>query len=71
MSLKTDCQLAIYSYAPQIRQTNAALDGEHQDYVTLVISSLRFRYEELKIEGATEWSIDDFLREILDAEKPY
>ena len=71
MSLKSECEVAIYSYAPQMRQTNAALLGEFKEYVEFVLSSLRAHYHVLKEEGETEWSIPDDLKAKLDADKPY
>lgn len=71
MSLKSECEAAIYSYAPQMRQTNAALLGEFKEYVEFVVSSLRTHYHVLKEEGETEWSILDDLKAQLDADKPY
>ena len=71
MDIKAECEAAIYSYAPQMRQTNAALFGDHKEYVELVVSSLRAHYHVLKVEGETEWSIPDDLKAKLDADKPY
>ena len=71
MSLSTDCENAILEYAPLIRQTTAALLGEHAGYVGHVLIMLRERYHELKEAGETTWSIPDALREQLDADKPY
>lgn len=71
MSMKLDCEAAIYSYASQQRQTNAALFGEHLDYVLFAVSGLKAHYHVLKEEGETEWSIPDDLKAQLDADKPY
>jgi hypothetical protein len=71
MSLKLECEAAIYSYAPQSRQINSVLFGEYKEYVELVIESLRINYHALKEEGETGWSIPEDLKAQLDADKPY
>lgn len=71
MDIKAECEAAIYSYAPQMRQTNAALLGDYEEYVEFVVSSLRAHYHVLKEAGETEWSIPDDLKAQLDADKPY
>ena len=71
MSMKLDCESAIYNYAPQIRQTNAALLGEHSDYVGIVLLLLRDHYHALKEAGETEWSIPDYMVTTLEEMKPY
>ena len=71
MSMKEDCKAAIYNYAPQIRQTNAAFLGEHSDYVGIVLTSLRDHYHVLKETGETEWSIPDYMITMLEEMKPY
>jgi hypothetical protein len=71
MSMKSDCEAAIYNYAPQIRQTNAALLGEHSDYVGIVLLLLRDHYHALKEAGETEWSIPDYMFTTLEEMKPY
>lgn len=71
MSMKEDCQQAIYSYAPAIKQNNASLLGEHSGYVQAVLCTLRDHYHVLKEAGETEWSIPDDLKAALDEDKPY
>jgi len=71
MSMKEDCQQAIYGYAPQMRQTNALLLGDFREYVEEAVSSLKAHYHVLKEAGDTEWFIPDDLKERLDADKPY
>lgn len=50
------CENAILEFAPIIRQLNAAMEGEHKDYVTIVIKIHRDHYRRLVESGATEWS---------------
>ena len=71
MNIKQDCESAIYSYAPQMRQTNAVLLGDHRQYVEFAVSSLKNHYHVLKVEGETTWSIPEDLKAKLDADKPY
>lgn len=71
MSLKSECEAAIYSYAPQSRQTNAVMFGEHKEYIESTIMHLRMHYHVLKVSGETEWSIPDDLKAQLDKDKPY
>lgn len=71
MSLKTDCQDAIYSYAPQQRQTNAALLGEHKEYVSVVLTLLRDHYHALVDAGETNWTVPEQITQTLNEMKPY
>jgi len=71
MSLSSDCEASIFSFAPQIRQNNAAISGEHSDYVGIVLILLRENYQKLKSDGETEWSIPANVAETLNSMKPY
>ncbi len=71
MSLRTDCQAAIYSYAPQQKQTNAALFGEHKEYVGVVLTLLRDHYHALSDAGETEWTVPEQITQTLNELKPY
>ena len=44
-SLKDGCKASIYKYAPQYRQTNAAISGEHKNFIVKVISFYRTHYK--------------------------
>ena len=63
-SLKDGCKASIYKYAPQYRQTNTAINGEHKNFIVKVISFYRTHYKDLKDAGATEW--EDLPQEFLD-----
>lgn len=63
-NLKDGCKSAIYKYAPQYRQTNAALNGEHKKFVQKVIGLYRVQYHILKKDNKTEW--EDFPKEFID-----
>lgn len=67
--MQTQCEQAILEYAPVIRQLNAALMGEHSEYVQVVLQLFRDHYRELLAAGETEWSNPDTTW--LDANKPY
>ena len=70
-TLKEDCKASIYGYASPERQNTAAILGNYQGYVHLVITELTEHYERLKEAGETEWSIPEDLKARLDADKPY
>jgi len=70
--MKTECENAILEYAPIIRQLNAAMEGEHKDYVEKVLIIFRDHYRRLKADGATEWTAPpQDLLDYLDDNKPY
>ena len=54
-SLREGCKTSIYKYAPQYRQTNALLNGEHKKFVKKVIKFYRSHYRALKDAKETEW----------------
>jgi len=57
-NLQTGCQTAIHRWATPETQSNAALLGEHTEFVKTVIKMYRDRYHHLVQTGATEWSDD-------------
>ena len=59
MSIKTECQQAIYNYADEITQRDAALTGEHKEYVCLVLQLLRDQYHEQVAAGETTFTVPD------------
>ena len=63
-NLKDGCRASIYKYAPQYRQTNAAMTGENKDFVQKVIKLYRVQYHMLKADNITEWQ--DLPQEFLD-----
>jgi hypothetical protein len=65
------CREAIYNYADEETQMNAALFGEHKEYVELVITLIRGDYHGQVKSGATEYVISDNIAEILQAECPW
>ena len=71
MSLKTECREAIYSYADEEMQRNAALDGEHIEYVKLVLTLLRDSYREQSLAGKETFTIDPETIDLLDKMRPW
>ena len=71
MSLATECQAAIFNYADADTQRNAALTGEHKDYVMLVLQLLRDAYREQKANGDTTFVVPDDTAVFLTEECPW
>jgi len=69
-SVRAACEAAILGFAPAYRQRNAALLGEHENYVRTVLRLLRDHYHELVIQGATEWSVPPQIAATLSDMKP-
>lgn len=67
--MEQQCKDKILEYAPWERQHNAALFGEHVDYITIVVKIFRDHYHHLQDQGATEWTDPDTTW--LDENKPY
>ncbi len=63
-NLKDGCKASIYKYAPQYRQTNAAMNGEHKKFIDKVLNLYRTRYKAFKADKITEW--EDLPQEFLD-----
>jgi hypothetical protein len=57
MSMKQQCQDAIYNYVDADTQRNAALTGEHKEYVCLVLQLMRDEYHIQLSAGATEFTV--------------
>jgi len=71
MSLKTECRNAIYHYADEEMQRNAALTGEHIEYVNLVLTLLRDSYREQNLAGATTFTVSEKIAATLEEERPW
>lgn len=71
MSLETQCQTAIFNYADADTQRNAALTGEHKEYVLLVLQLLRDQYRAQKAAGATEFQVPTQTAEYLTEQRPW
>ncbi len=71
MSMKEECRAAIYGYADEETQRNAALTGEHAVYVLLVLQLLRDQYHAQIANGATSYMVPPDIDAILTSERPY
>ena len=69
--MKEQCKQAIYSYVDAETQLNAALTGEHSEYVELVVTVLRQLYRGLSEQGETEFVIPEGIVEFLTNEAPW
>ena len=69
--MKQQCKDAIYNYVDEETQRNAALTGEHKEYVLLVLQLLRDEYHYQVESGATEFTVPDSINLILTDECPW
>lgn len=69
--MEEQCRETIYNYADEETQMNAALTGEHAEYVKLVISLIRGDYHGQVRQGATSYVISDDIAQILQEECPW
>jgi len=69
--LEEGCKAAIMSYANEEMQRNAALFGEHLEYVTWVLRLFRDEYHHQRIIGNTEFVVPDYIDEYLASMKPF
>ena len=70
MSLKSECEASVFSFAPLHKQLNANSLGEHKDYVGLVIILHREEYERRKAAGESTFVLPDADQEILTESRP-
>ena len=68
---KTIVRNKILEYASQEMQTNAALFGEHAEWVTTVITLIRDDYHAQARSGAEEYTLSSDIQTYLDANKPW
>ena len=69
--MKQQCKAAIYSYVDAETQLNAALTGEHKEYVQLVLILMRDSYRDQVAAGATTFLITPEIDALLTAEAPW
>ena len=69
--MREQCQTSIYSYANLDMQQNAAITGEHKNYVLLVLQILRDNYRDQVMAGKTEFIIPEDTKAFLDSQKPW
>jgi len=71
MSLATECQAAIFNYVDADTQRNAALTGEHKEYVMLVLQLMRDEYAIQKADGVANFVVPDDIAVVLTEECPW
>ena len=71
MSLASECQTAIFNYVDADTQRNAALTGEHKEYVMLVLQLLRDQYSIQKAAGLATFTVPDDTAVFLTEECPW
>jgi hypothetical protein len=69
--MKEQCKQAIYSYVDAETQMNAALTGEHSEYVEIVLILLRDAYREQVAAGETTFTVAEGIHEYLTNECPW
>ena len=69
--MNEQCKNIIYTYADEQCQRNAALTGEHADYVRLVLQLVRDEYKNQVAAGATEFVLPDQIKQTLDQARPW
>jgi hypothetical protein len=68
--MRATCEASILTYAPDYRQRNAALLGEHAGYVKTVLKLLRDHFHELETAGETTWSVPAQIDQTLTDMRP-
>jgi len=69
--MKEQCKQTIYSYVDAETQLNAALTGEHSEYVALVLQLMRDAYREQVANGETTFTVAPEAHEYLTQECPW
>lgn len=69
--MKEQCKQAIYSYVDVETQMNAALTGEHSEYVEIVLILLRDAYREQVANGETTFTVSEEIDTFLTNECPW
>jgi len=69
--MEEQCKQTILAYANDEMQRNAALLGEHKEYVTLVLRLFRDDYHNQVNQGATEYITPKHITDYLDSIKPW
>jgi len=71
MSLKSECQESIFSFAPLHKQLNAELFDEHKDYIKVVITLHKDEYEIQKANNNSNFVLSESNKNFLNNNKPY
>lgn len=71
MSLKSECEASIYSFAPLHKQLNSQILGEYSEYVGMVILLHREEYEVQKAKGDSTFVLSDAAKKLLTDTSPF
>lgn len=71
MTLKSECEASVFSFAPIHKQLNAYLLGEYKDYIGIVIHLHREEYERRKEAGETTFALAGGEQEFLNENRPW
>tara|TARA_R100000329_G_C7496340_1_gene174765 strand:- start:23 stop:238 length:216 start_codon:yes stop_codon:yes gene_type:complete len=71
MTLKSECEASVFSFAPLHKQLNAQLFDEHKDYVSIVITLHRDEYDRQKESGESSFSLPKEMQQLLNDMKPW
>tara|TARA_R110000772_G_scaffold262437_1_gene381520 strand:+ start:896 stop:1117 length:222 start_codon:yes stop_codon:yes gene_type:complete len=69
--MNEQCKQAILGYVSEETQRNAALFGEHKEYVQLVITLLRDEYKAQFDSGATDFVVPELINGTLISMRPW
>ena len=71
MSLKSQCEASVFSFAPLHKQLNANTLDEHKEYIGIVIHLHREEYERRKEAGETTFALPEGEQEFLTENRPW
>ena len=71
MSLKSECEASVFSFAPLHKQLNANTIDEHKEYIGIVIHLHREEYERRKEAGETTFVLPQIDQEFLTDTRPW
>ena len=69
--MEEQCKAKILEYANEEMQRNAALTGEHKEYVSTVLTLLRDEYHNQVATGETTFTVPTEITNLLNSIKPW
>jgi|TARA_R100001463_G_scaffold39879_1_gene85151 hypothetical protein len=69
--MEEQCKIKILEYANEQMQRNAALLGEHEEYVNTVLTLLRDEYHKQVDAGKTTFTVPTEITNLLNSIKPW
>lgn len=69
--MEEQCKTKILEYANEEMQRNAALTGEHKEYVSTVLTLLRDEYHKQAAAGETTFTVPSEITNLLNSIKPW